>query len=74
MHLEEAGNAQTLLQSQDGDIADFFVSANKMQIRILSLGIFHVKRRRYFFLQSFYPLCTLILVIYQIQCNILSTS
>lgn len=48
MHLQEAGNAQTLLQSQDGDIANFFLSANKMQIRILSLGIFCVKRRHFF--------------------------
>lgn len=74
MHLQEAGNAQTFLHSQDRDIADFFLSANKMQIQILSLGIFHVKRGHYFFLQSFYPLCTLILVIYQIQYDTVSTS
>lgn len=74
MYLQEAGNAQTLLQCQDEDIANFFLSANKMQIQILSLGIFCVKTRQYFFLQSFYPLCALILVIYQIKYDTINTS
>lgn len=67
-------NIQALLQSQVRNIANFLLSGLQTARSNFVLKKIPFEQKMLLFLQSFYPFCSLILIIHQIQYDIVSIS